>query len=61
MQKYVMGIKIASVMIVAVFLVGAPTLANSINAPYSEQFRMDKGEAYGTIASIQSQQDDSPA
>jgi len=56
-----MGIKIASVMIVAVFLVGAPTLANSINAPYSEQFRMDKGEAYGTIASIQSQQDDSPA
>jgi hypothetical protein len=35
MQKYVMGIKIASAMIVAAFLVGAPTLANSINAPYS--------------------------
>ena len=29
-------------MIVAAFLVGAPTLANSINAPYSEQYRMDK-------------------
>ncbi|MDW0249871.1 MAG: hypothetical protein QN424_08715 [Nitrososphaeraceae archaeon] len=61
MQKYVIGIKIASAMIVAAFLVGAPTLANSINAPYSEQFRMDKGEAYGTIASIQSKQGDSPA
>jgi hypothetical protein len=61
MLKHVIGIKIASAMIVAAFLIGAPTLAKSINAPYSEQFRMDKGVAYGTIASIQSQQGDSPA
>lgn len=61
MQKHVTGINIASAMIVATFLVGAPTMAKSINAPYSEQFRMDKGEAYGTIASIQSQEGDSPA
>lgn len=61
MQKYVIEINIASVMIVVAFLIGAPTMAKSINAPYSEQFRMDKGQAYGTIASIQSQQGDSPA
>ena len=61
MQKQVIEIKIASAMIVAAFLVGAPTLANSINAPYSEQYRMDKEWTYGAIASIQSQQGDSPA
>jgi len=60
MQKHVIGIAIASTMIVATILGGAPTVAKSINAPYSEQFRMDKGGAYGTIASIQSQQGDSP-
>lgn len=61
MQKQVIEIKIASAMIVAAFLVGAPTLANSINAPYSEQYRMGKDGTYGAIASIQSQQGDSPA
>jgi hypothetical protein len=61
MIKLVIGIKIASAMIVAAFLVGAPTLAKSINAPSSEQFQMDKGVAYGTIASIQSQKGESPA
>ena len=59
-QKYVMGLAIAFAMIVAAILAGAATVAKSTNAPYSEQFRMDKDVAYGTIASIQSQQGDSP-
>lgn len=34
-------------MIVAAFLVDAPTLAMSVNAPYSEQFGMNKGVPLG--------------
>lgn len=58
-KKSVIAIAIVSTMIVAAIL-GAPTMSNSISAPYSGQFQMDKGGVYGTIASIQSQQGDAP-